>query len=390
MTAPTTVPAAGPTRAPQPSHRARRVRALLAVLALVVLLTPLVYLFGRLWTATDDATDTTGAERAALAYARPVDKLLAALVAAQYTAARGAPADLAGVRSAVEAVNTADRRAGDPLDLRPRWTQLRQEIDNSLSQNPAGADALHVYAAPISLTQALLDRIADASEVTRDPAPGAFQLTQVALRSLPDVLVNAGQVSALALTAAAQPESTGGRAAPPPDTRLPIAEDRLTRAAGDVSTGLRGGTDPAATYAVDLNLLGPLDEFAAAADELAQTAKGLSVPGSGARDRIEAAYTGLESKVLTLESAVFDAFDSQVVGHATRDTGHRRTLLAVAAVTVAAAAALLWLAVPRPAGPVPLRPDENAEGRHRYPAEGSPQMPDLVDARELLNPVGHQ
>ena len=369
---------------------ARRVRALLGVLALVVLLAPLVYLFGRLWTAAGDAVDTTTAERAALAYARPVDKLLAALVDAQYAAARGAAGDLSGVRSAVDTVNTADRRSGDPLDLRPRWTQLRQEIDNALGQQPTGADALHVYAAPIALTQALLDRIADASRVTRDPAPGAYQLTQVALRSLPDVLVNAGQVGALALSADAPPESSSGRPAAPPDTRLPVAEDRLTRAAGDVGTGLRGGTDPVATYAVDINLLGPLDEFAAAADELTRTATGLAVPGSGARDRIDPAYTGLASKVLSLESAVFDAFDSQVAAHAARDTGQRRILLAVAVVVLLATAALLWLRVPRPAAPVPAGPDENAEGRHRHPPEGSPQIPDLVDARELLHPVGHQ
>jgi len=365
--------------------RARKVRTLLGVLALAVLLAPLVYLFGRLWVATGDAADTTAAERAALAYARPVDKLLAALVETQYTAARGATANLSGVRSAVDAVNTADGRSGDPLDLRPRWIQLRQEVDNALGQNPTGADALHVYAAPISLTQALLDRIADASHVTRDPAPGAYQLTQVALRSLPDVLVNAGQVSALAVTAGAQPE--GSRPPAAPDTRLPVAEDRLNQAAGDVGTGLRGGTDPGATYAVDLNLLGPLDEFAAAADGLTQAATGLAVPGSGARDQIEAAYTGLESKALTLESAVFDAFDSQVAAHATRDTGQRRILLTMAVVAILATTALLLLRVPRPAAPVP---DETAEGRHRHLAQGAPQIPDLVDARQLLNPVGHQ
>src|SRR5205814_1496710 len=83
---------------------------------------------------------------------------------------------------------------------------------------------------------------------TRDPAPGSYQLTQVALRGLPDVIVNAGQVSALAAL-------TRGS-----DARLVVAQDRLTRAAGDVSTGLRAGTEPGADYVVGLNLLGPLDE----------------------------------------------------------------------------------------------------------------------------------
>jgi len=279
------------------------------------------------------------------------------------------------VRSAIDDVNALDREQGDPLDLRPRWIQLRQEIDNAVNRNPGGA---HGYAAPIALTQALLDRIADASRVTHDATAGAFQLTQVALRSLPAVLVNAGQLSALVQATAD---------ARVPDAQLPVAQDRLTQAATDVGTGLRGGTDPGATYAVDLNLLGPLDEFAAAADGLNQTANGLAVPGSGARDRIDAAYTQLEAKALALESAVFDALDSQVGAHSGRDTGQRRILYVLAGVTVLAAVALLWLRVPRPAGPAPVGPDD-AEGRHRYPAGdgGAPEVPDLVDARDLLGP----
>jgi len=370
-----TMPAVGAPRGPQAGHRRRQVRAMLAVLALVVLLAPLGYLFAGQWVATGDAAATTVAERAAVAYARPVGKLLATLVDAQYAAARNAAGDGSAVRSAIDDVNALDREQGDPLDLRPRWIQLRQEIDNAVNRNPGGA---HGYAAPIALTQALLDRIADASRVTHDATAGAFQLTQVALRSLPAVLVNAGQLSALVQATAD---------ARVPDAQLPVAQDRLTQAATDVGTGLRGGTDPGATYAVDLNLLGPLDEFAAAADGLNQTANGLAVPGSGARDRIDAAYTQLEAKALALESAVFDALDSQVGAHSGRDTGQRRILYVLAGVTVLAAVALLWLRVPRPAGPAPVGPDD-AEGRHRYPAGdgAAPEVPDLVDARDLLGP----
>jgi hypothetical protein len=380
-----TMPAVGGPRGPQPGRRRHQIRTLLTILALVVLLIPLGYLFTRQWVATGDAATTTTAERAAVAYARPVDKLLAALVDAQYTASRGAAGDLSGVRSAVDDVNAVDREQADPLDLRPRWTQLRQEIDNALSQNPSGPDALHVYAAPIALTQALLDRIADASRASHDSTAGAFQLSQVALRSLPAVLVNAGQLSALGQGTGPEAATTGRT-----DPALPIAEDRLTQAATEVSTGLRGGTDPGATYAVDLNLLGPLDEFAAAADALNQTANGLAVPGSGARDRLDAAYTQLESKALTLEAAVFDAFDNQVGAHTDRDTGQRRILYLLAVVGVLAMVALLWLRVPRSAAPVPS--EESAEGRHRYPAadesapDGATRMPDLVDARDLLGP----
>src|SRR5947207_11518550 len=276
------LPAAAPPRTPHhPRPRRRNVQVILAATVLVVLLAPVVYLFTTLWSATDRSATTTTTERAAVAYARPVNTLLAALVDAQYTAARRATVDPSAVKAAVDEVNAVDRRSSDPLQVRQRWTPLSREIDNTLNQNASGPDALRVYAAPIVLTQALLDRIADSSKVTSDTGPGFFQLTQVAMRNLPDVVVNAGRVTALALV----PESSAAGRSAGPDPQLTIAADRLVQAAADVSTGLRSGTAPGASYAVDLNLLRPLDEFAAAADALNQTAAALDVPGSGARDR---------------------------------------------------------------------------------------------------------
>jgi hypothetical protein len=376
------MPAAGTIRGPQARPRRRSLRAVLAVFVLVVLLVPVVYLFTRVWTAVGDAAATTASERAAVAYGRPLDKLLAALVDTQYSAARRGTVDFTAVRGAVDDVNALDRQSTDPLGIRPRWTQLRQEVDNALDRNPTGADALHAYAAPIALAQALLAQIADSSGVTRDPGQGAYQLTQVALRSLPAVLVNAGQVSALIRSGTADP-------------RLTIAEDRLAQAATDVSIGLRGGTDPSANYAIDLNLLGPLDEFVAAADTLSQTAAGPDAASGGAADRIDTATTLVKTKALGLESAVLNVFDSQLAAQADRYTGERRLLVLAALVVTLAAAVLLWLRVPAPAGPRPQGgADDSAEGRHRHSIEGGgdigpegmPHIPDLVDARDLLPP----
>jgi hypothetical protein len=322
-----------------------------------------------------------------VAYARPLNNLLAALVDVQYAAARAATVNPAGVKAAVDEVNVVDRQSTDPLQVRQRWTELSHEVDRALNQTPSSPEALRTYAVPIALTQALLSRIADSSRITRDPAPGSYQLTQVALRSLPEVIVNAGQVGALA---------TQGR---PTDPRLVVAEDRLTRAASDVSTGLRAGTDPGASYVVGLTLLAPLDEFTAAADALSQAAAALDTPGSGARDRIDPANTLVKTKALGLEAAVLNALDTQLTAHASGYAGQRR-LLVLAAVTVAlAAGALLWLRVSAPPAPRTVPPDEGAPGRHGYPAEGGhvgpggpPHIPDLVDARDLLprqlTPVG--
>jgi hypothetical protein len=157
--------------------------------------------------------------------------------------------------------------------------------------------------------------------------------------------------------------------------------------------GVPGG----ANYSFDLNLLRPLDEFAAAADDLSQAAAGLEVPGSGARDRVDAANTLVKTKALGLETAVLDAFDTQVTAHAGDYAGQRRILVLAAVIIVLAAGALLWLRVPRPARPPRAggleRFDTGVEGRHSYPVQGddvrphgSQRIPDLVDARNLLPP----
>jgi hypothetical protein len=368
---------------PQHGSRWRNLRGLLAVPLVLVLVVPVFYLFGKVWAATGDSAATLSAERSAVAYARPVDRLLAALVAAQGAAVHHTSVDPAGIKAAVDDIAAVDRRSNDPLRVRQRWTQLHQEVDNTLSQNATGADALRAYAGPIALAGALLDRLAIASKVTQDPGPGSYQLTRAALHSLPDATVNAGQVSALAATTPPAPIPARSPGTAPRDPALAVAADRLARAVTDIGTGLRAGTDPGANYAVDLNLLKPLDEFTAAADALGQTAAGLDVAGSGARDRIDPANALLQTKALALEAAVLDAFDAQINANSAGSTGQRRLLILLAVIMVLAGGALLWLwwwlaGLGR-------RGAERA-GRHGYPSEGDdgldgpPTTPDPVDA----------
>ncbi len=393
MTAPAT---------PQSPERRRRrtVQIFVAVLVLVLLLAPVVYLFGQLWSSTGSAMEIAQTERAAVAYARPLHKLLAALVDAQSAAARETAVDAPGVRAVVDevdAVDAVDRQLTDPLQARQRWNQLRHEIDSTLTQNPSGSEALRGYAAPIALTQALLARIADASKVTGDPGVGSYRLIDVALQRLPDAVASAGQVAALAsISDNPPPPGRSSRPAGQPDPRLAVAVDRLIQAANQVGIGLRAGTNPEGTYGVDLRLLELLDEFAAAMDELSQTAAGLDVPGSGARDRIDAVSDRAKTAALALGTAVLNAFDTQLGANARGYTMQRRILVLSGVVIVLAAVALLWLRVPGPAAPpavAPEAPVEKTEGRHGYPAEsedakadGSQGIPKLVDARELLAP----
>jgi hypothetical protein len=390
MTAPAmTAPAM--TRGPERRVRRRTGPTVLAVLLIVLLLAPVAYLFSRLWAATSAGADAVGTERAAVAYARPLNKLLAALVDAQYAAVRRADVDTSAVKAAIDEANAVDRRLSDPLQVRARWAQLTHEIDGTLHKNTTGPEALREYASSIALTQALLERVADGSKASRDPGLGPYHLTEVALEQLPEAVANAGQLAALAV---AEPAPAPGRANRP-DPRVTVAADRLAQAAEAVRTGLRSGTDQATDYAVDLRLLGPLDEFAAATDDLSQTADGLDQPGSGARDHIDAASSRVKAAALTLGTAVLNAFDAQLTTHASGYSVQRRVLVLAGLTIALAAGLLLWLRVPGRAAPadrVPEGPDRT-EGRHGYPAEpdaarpeGPERIPDLVDARELLAP----
>src|SRR5256885_7976712 len=125
-----TMPAAAPPRTPQPRSRRRNLQAFLAVLVLIVLLAPVAYLFTELWSTTSGSAGTTTTERAAVAYARPINTLLAALVDAQYAAVRRTAVDPSGIKAAVDEVNAVDHRSSDALQVRQRWTQLSREIDN--------------------------------------------------------------------------------------------------------------------------------------------------------------------------------------------------------------------------------------------------------------------
>jgi hypothetical protein len=391
-----TMTAPVPSRGPEHRTRRRTAQTVLTIPVLVVLLVPVVYLFGRQWSATGAAADTVTTERATIAYARPLNKLLAALVDAEYAAVRRADVDASPIKAAIEEVNGVDRRLSDPLGVRPRWTGLSHEVDSALSQNATGPAALHAYASAIALTQALLARVADAGKLTGDAGPSSYHLTEVGLENLPEVVVNARQVAALAVATDPPPASARSNpAAARPDPRLTVAADRLTQAADAVRTGLRSGTGQATDSPVDLSLLSPLDEFAAATDDLSQAAAGFDVPGSGARDHVDAASTRVAAAAQALDTAVLNAFDAQLTTRAGGYSTQRRLLVLAGIVIALAVALLLWL---RLAGPgerrvrVPEGSDQRLEGRHGYPGgdeavpDGPQRMPDLVDARELLSP----
>jgi hypothetical protein len=323
-------------------------------------------------------------QRAALAYARPLNSLLASLVDAQYAAARGTAIDEAALRANVDEVNRVDHQFAALVQIEQRWPQLAGEIDSTISLNARGPGALRAYATPIALTRGLLDWIADSSLVTGDPA-SPQHLISAALHQLPDVVASAGELAALAFTT---PDLVGPAAAEA-NRQLTIAQDRVARMSSDVGGVLRAGASTSG-HTADIQLLMPLDEFAAAAQELNDAAAELG-PSSATRERVEETSSRLRAAAIALETAAVNAFDAQLVTSAAANTTHQRLIVLACVVMAFAVGGLLWLLTRSPAAPETVVPGEQTAGRDGLPVRAGdtgPNRPEqpahLVDARELV------
>jgi hypothetical protein len=372
-----------------PAMRARSaqrgtVQVLGTILAFVLLLASAAYLFGQLWVGTVRSAETSATQRAALAYARPLNSLLATLVDAQYSATRGMAADEATIRAGVDEVNRVDRDFATRLRVEQRWALLAAEIDRTIGLKARGPGAVRAYGTPIALTRAMLDWLADSSLETGDPA-SPQHLIRAALHQLPDVVAAAGELAALAYTA----ENAGGTPSGEANRQLTIAQDRVTRISAEAGVVLRSGGSSSG-FTADLQLLRPLDEFAAAADELGQTVSEPGPPG-GAEDRLEAASSKVRTTAIALEAAALNAFDAQLTANTASNTTRQRLIILAGVVMALTIGGLLWLLTRSPDGPETPGPREQSGVGDDLPARAdgtgaqrSPQPAHLVDARELL------
>lgn len=370
--------------APHPLRGQRRLTgpALAMLLALAVLLMPVGYLFVSVWSANTSAAGAVETERAAVAFGRPLNTLMAMLVDARTTAVQKITIEDSEITAAVKQVNLIDRDAAELLGTDQRWAELDAEITSTLNNAASGSDALAAYATPIRLAQAMLDWIAQSALAQPDPG-GSTQLLEVALHQLPQSIAAAGELAAAA---------TSGEDRAATQLQLAISQDRVVRLAEQVSTTLRTASDrSSAPFAAGLDILTPLDTFAAAANELTSGAAELSRAGLTAielvqlRERIDTASTRVRTAALQLSSALFDAFDAQLSAAASGYERQRWLLTVSVLVVVLAVAALMWLRFPWPQRRRSPQAEPDKTGRHgvHEGIEVRPSDP-LVDARELL------
>lgn len=358
--------------------------ALGMLLALAVLLMPVGYLAMRVWNANNVSVDAVNHERAAAAFGRPMVKLMALLVDARSTAVEKITIEDFEIQAALKDLNTLDRGVAGHLGTDQRLNELSSEINSAVSSNISGADAVRVYATPIALAEDLLEYVLGSAHSVQDQS-ATFHLLEVSLRSIPQTIAAAGQLSA---------DVASGDNKLAAQIQLGVGQDKVAKLSDNVSATLRGSTGhhEAAQFATDLRILKPLDTFSAAANELTQAAAELSatnvtgVARTQIKERADTASNILRTSAVELAHALLDAFDTQLQTAGGTFAKQRWFLTGLALVIVGAIAALMWLRFPW--SPRRRAPELEADkaGRHGIP-EGLEVRPDnggLVGARTIL------
>jgi hypothetical protein len=359
----------------------RRVLHVAAAFLLVAgMLIPLGFVLAQFWTSTGDDLRFVGEERRGVAYLQPLVRLLGTLTEAQSAATRGKQVDQAQVRAAMAAVDVVDQAQGDLLRSRQRWSQLRAQISALIARDTLkGEDAFTAYSESNDLVLGLATKIGDTSNLILDPVLDSYYLMDTVLLRIPPILVDAGRLADLS----ALPASSVG------PVQLAVARDRIagTSEAIDVSLGKVFDATPSKTLGP--NLLGQLDVFRSAVNDLAPSSSLLQQSGTrqdpGA---LASARSQLQQATLQMASTAFAELDALPRAREQRVDKQRLAVLVAVVLGVLVGAVVLWLRLPR-AGPVATTPAEDDDEVAQPPGDSVAReealvLQDLVDARALL------
>lgn len=303
---------------------------IITLITAVLALLPVAYVFNGFRASTEAAMRVSSIQRTGAGYLRPLTTLLARLVDAQDAAVRGQPVATDALHEAIEQVSRIGQVPDDPLEVRQRWSQLRGQIEYALSGTVSGPAAVDTYAEAVGLTQALFNRIGDASMIASSPVADARYLIDTAFIRVPEVIANSGEVAGLA------------RSSAPSGSSIAIVLDRISSATQAIRIGPHSGADQTVAAAATMGLLAPLDEFTAAADGLAQAA---SAPGLTARQALtdlDRALHRVRQAALGLDTAVLNSLNAMLDRRLTELEVQRRNIVISGVLILSTAVALIW------------------------------------------------
>jgi hypothetical protein len=360
------------------SRRTLRVAA--AFLLVAAMLIPLGFVLAQFWTSTGDDLRFVGEERRGVVYLQPLVRLLGTLTEAQSAATRGKQVDVAQVRAAMAAVDVVDRSQGDLLRSGQRWSQLRARISALIARETLeGEDAFTAYSETSDLVLGLATKIGDTSNLILDPVLDSYYLMDTVLLRLPPILVDAGRLADLS--------ALPGKSVDP--VQLAVARDRIASTSEAIDVSLGKVLDATPSRTLGPNLLGQLDVFRSAVNELAPSSSLLqrSITRQDPR-ALASARSRLQQATLQIASTAFAELDALLSAREQRVDRQRLVVLVAAVLGVLVGAVVLWLRLPGP-GAVAASP-AGADDEAAPPPEDSAAreealvLQDLVDARALL------
>jgi hypothetical protein len=368
-------------------RRKLRISAAVVVVAAMAALVGLV--LSTAWANVSSRYTVARAERAGVAYLRPLTTLIQTLAVAESAAVRGQRVDTGALASAAKSVGDADARHGAKLRTSGRWVQLQERVSALVSSPGRSAAAYQHFGDAIALAVDLAAAVGDTSSLLLDPALDSAYLSAVALDGLPAVMVGAARAASLATlyrpTATSsgssssggqsdgggEPPGGGGQAA-----AVAVARYEVAVAAAEVTASLKKSIETTRP-SLDATLTSQQDAFTAAVDALTPPAVVQQPVAAVSAQTLAEANNRVQTAALALAAALFDQLDGLLANRQAGLALEQKLLIAGGVAVLVLAVLLLWL----------LAPAHRTSGAESDTEEDvEPERPQiaLIEARDLL------
>jgi hypothetical protein len=285
-------------------NRPTRTRSALAALLTVLLLVPAGYLFYRVWQANDEARDSTKLEQQGVEYLTNLSPLISSLAESESSALQGIAAAPASVTAAVARVAAVDRRLGDALQTRERWTGLRDKIGRlpGVAGDPQAVFQAHVEVTDLAL--GLYNTVRNNSTLVRDPDNDLSHLQQAVAIDLPNTVVQVNRMGDLSLMLANVRGSSTQRAAQQAalGPQFGAAVQTVNASVGSLTDNLQAAVDDTNSTTLSGNLVTSLDSFRRGVENLTRGANPGGAPVAAtmatAQTQLQTSLTGLSGVTL--------------------------------------------------------------------------------------------
>jgi hypothetical protein len=317
-------------------------RSLVAAVLTILILVPAGYLFYRVWQANDEDRNSTRLEQQGVEYLTTLTPLVSALTEAQSSALQNVSAAPAALSAAVAGVTAADRRLGEALGTRDRWSGLRDRIDQlrTVSGNPL--NVFQAYVEATNLTLALYETVRNNSTLIRDPDNDLSNLQQAVAVDLPNAVIQVSRMGDLSLLAAKAPPDQQAVLGP----QFGAAVQSVPTSVNALTDDLQAAVDDTTSPTLSGSLVTTVDSFRRGVESFTRGANPGGQPNAAT---MATAQSQLQSSLSSLAGRLLREMNGLLQQRLDRLTTERwKALVAAgAAVLLALAAVAVWLTARR-------------------------------------------